>query len=68
MGHTEVVVELAFAVLLACFEWQEGVLRAERPAERATRRRGREGREKSWWCVSVKREASSSQRDWEYQL
>ena len=35
MGHTEVVVELAFAVLLACFEWHDGVLSADNPAESA---------------------------------
>lgn len=35
IGQTEVVVELAFAVLLACFEWHDGVFKAERPAERA---------------------------------
>ena len=47
IGHTEVVVELALAVLLACAEWQEGVFKAERPAERAISRSGRDGREKS---------------------
>ena len=45
MGHTEVVVELALAVLLACFEWQEGVLSADNPAEMAMCRSGRAGRE-----------------------
>lgn len=68
MGHTEVVVELALAVLLACLEWHEGVLRADRPAESAIRRSGREGSEYSWWCVSVKRAANPSHRDCEYQL
>ncbi len=47
IGHTEVVVELALAVLLANSEWQEGVFKDERPAERAMRRSGLEGMEKS---------------------
>jgi len=40
IGQTVVVEELAFAVLLANSEWQEGVFKEERPAERAMRRRG----------------------------
>lgn len=35
MGQTDVVEELALALLLAFLEWHDGVLRAERPAERA---------------------------------
>ena len=60
------VVELAFAVLLACLEWQEGVLRAESPAESAMWRSGRAGSEKSSWWVLTKRLARSSHRASEY--
>lgn len=60
------VVELAFAVLLACFEWQEGVLRAESPAESAIWRSGRAGSEKSSWWVLTKSLARSSHRESEY--
>ena len=60
------VVELAFAVLLACFEWQEGVLRAESPAESAIWRSGRAGSEKSSWWVLTKSLARSSHRVSEY--
>ena len=60
------VVELALAVLLACFEWQDGVLRADRPAESAIWRSGRVGREKSSWCVLTKSLARSSHRLSEY--
>lgn len=35
IGQTVVVVELAFELLLAYLEWQEGVFNAESPAERA---------------------------------
>lgn len=66
IGQTDVVVELAFAVLLACFEWQEGVLRAESPAESAMWRSGRAGSEKSSWWVLTKSLARSSHRDSEY--
>lgn len=45
-----------------CEEWQEGVLRAERPAERAICRSGTEGRERSVLCVWVKIRASVGQR------
>lgn len=55
MGQTVVVEELAFAVLLAYFEWQDGVLSTERPAERAMCRSGRAGSEKRSWCVFTKR-------------
>lgn len=58
MGQSEVVrdvdveevVELGFWE--ECVEWQDGVLRAERPAERAMCRRGTGGRESSvlWVC------------------
>lgn len=47
MGHTEVVVELALAVLLAYSEWHDGVFSEDRPAERAIRRSGLGGMEKS---------------------
>ena len=66
MGQTDVVVELAFAVLLACFEWQEGVFRAESPAESAIWRSGRAGSEKSSWWVLTKSLARSSHRVSEY--
>ena len=60
------VVELALAVLLACFEWQEGVLRAESPAESAMWSSGRGGSEKSSWWVVTKSLARSSHRLSEY--
>ena len=68
IGQTVVVVELAFELLLAYLEWQEGVLRAERPAERAICSKGRVGRENSSWWVWRKRLATKSHRDFEYML
>lgn len=47
IGQTDVVEELALALLLAFLEWHDGVLRAERPAERAIWRSGCAGMEKS---------------------
>ena len=47
--------EEAWREVEACCEWQAGVLRAERPAERATWRRGRDGREWMVLCVWTKR-------------
>ena len=61
-----VVGELALEVLLAYAEWQEGVLRAERPAESAIWSSGRSGREKISWWVLTNRVASSVQRSCEY--
>jgi len=57
MGQMEVVDEGRWA------EWQEGVLRAERPAERAMCRRGTGGRESRLLCVCMKSLARSFQRD-----
>lgn len=68
IGQTVVVVELALELLLAYFEWHEGVLSAESPAERAMCSRGRVGREKSSWWVLRKRLARKSHRDGEYML
>ncbi len=47
MGQTEVVVELALAVLLANSEWHDGVFSDERPAERPIRSSGLGGMENS---------------------
>lgn len=63
MGQTDVVLEEAFAEEDLTAEWQEGVFRAERPAERAMWRRGRGGSEKSLWWVVMKSVASWSQRE-----
>lgn len=71
MGHTEVVSEMAevgemedMAAACAREEWQEGVLSAESPAERAMWRRGTEGRESSVLWVCMKRLERSVQRSW----
>lgn len=56
MGQMEVEVDGA------CEEWQEGVLRAERPAERAMWRRGTGGRERRLLWVVVKRVERVDQR------
>lgn len=37
--------------VLGIVEWQDGVFRADRPADRAVWRRGDAGRERSVWCV-----------------
>ena len=66
MGHTEVVTE-EFEVgdmEEMCREWQEGVLRADSPADRATCRSGTEGRARRLLCVCMKRVARIVQRDW----
>ena len=68
MGHTDVVREeedvgdMEESVECGWVEWQEGVLRAERPAERAMWRRGTEGRERSVLWVWVKRSERECQR------
>ncbi len=52
MGQTDVVSEedevgdMEESVECGCEEWQEGVLSADRPAERAMWRRGTDGRER----------------------
>lgn len=66
IGQTEVVIE-EFEVgdiEELCKEWQDGVLRAERPAESATCRSGTEGRARRLLCVCMKRFARVVQRDW----
>jgi hypothetical protein len=63
MGQTEVVDEEAFADEEVSAEWQAGVLRAERPALRATWRRGRGGSEYKVWCVERKISARWDQRE-----
>lgn len=60
-----VVVAVAVVARFAYLEWQEGVFRAERPAQRAMWRRGRWGRENSSWWVWTKMEIRWSQRSWE---
>ena len=57
--------EEAFEELLAYWEWQDGVLSAERPAERAMWRRGRDGSENSSLWVLIKRVERKSQRSGE---
>jgi hypothetical protein len=43
--------------------WQAGVLRQLRPAVRDIWRRGRVGREKSWWWVRIKCSERYCQRE-----
>jgi len=66
MGHTDVVREEdevgEMEVWCWAVEWQEGVLRADSPAERAMWRRGTEGRARSWLWVCMKRLESMVQR------
>jgi hypothetical protein len=45
-------------------EWQDGVLSAERPADRAIWRSGTEGRARRVLCVSMNRLARVFQRAW----
>jgi hypothetical protein len=47
-----------------CEEWQDGVLRAERPADNAICKRGTEGRERRLLCVCRKRVERAPQRLW----
>jgi hypothetical protein len=67
MGHTEVVSEDEevgdMEDELAWDEWQDGVFRAERPAERAICSRGTEGSESRVLWVCMKRLARVVQRD-----
>ena len=58
--------ELALELLLANLEWQAGVFRAERPAERAMWRSGRAGSENSSLWVLTNKVARKSHRDCEY--
>jgi hypothetical protein len=64
IGQTEVVTEDEEVGEMedAWVEWQEGVLRAERPAESAMCRRGTEGRARRLLCVCMKRFARVVQR------
>lgn len=66
IGQTEVVTEDEEVGEMEdmCEEWQEGVLRAERPAERAMWRSGTEGRARRLLCVCMKRLASIVHRVW----
>lgn len=45
-------------------EWQDGVLSADRPADRAICKRGTDGRASRELCVSMKRLARVFQRVW----
>jgi len=66
MGQTDVVMEAeadGVADEERCVEWHDGVLRAERPAERATWRRGTDGRARRALWVWVNTLARSSHRD-----
>jgi hypothetical protein len=47
MGQTDVVADKEFELEEAYAEWQEGVLRADSPAERAICNSGRGGRDSS---------------------
>lgn len=47
-------------------EWHEGVLRAERPAERAVWRTGTGERDRSWLWLCKNVFARLVQRDWLY--
>lgn len=47
-----------------CDEWQDGVLRAERPADKAICNKGTEGRERRLLCVCMKRVERAPQRFW----
>jgi hypothetical protein len=47
-----------------CDEWQEGVFRAERPADKAMCNKGTEGRDRRLLCVCMKRVESAVQRFW----
>lgn len=47
-----------------CEEWQDGVFRAERPADRAICNRGTDGRERRLLCVCIKRVERTAQRLW----
>lgn len=62
MGQTDVVVLVALDDDDAYAEWQDGVLRAERPADRAMCRSGRGGSEYSVLCVLMKSSERCSQR------
>lgn len=66
MGQTEVVTEDDEVGDMEDMweEWQDGVLRAESPAERAIWRSGTEGRANRLLCVCIKRFARVVQRDW----
>jgi hypothetical protein len=47
-----------------CEEWQDGVLRAERPADKAICNKGTEGRESRLLWVCIKSVERSVQRFW----
>jgi hypothetical protein len=66
MGQTEVVMEEDDVGEMEEMweEWQDGVLSAERPADRAMCRSGTEGRARRELCVCVNRFARVLQRVW----
>lgn len=67
MGQTDVVTDMEElgAIEEGCTEWQDGVLRAERPAERAMCNKGTGGRESRVLWVVVKRCARVDHREGE---
>jgi hypothetical protein len=64
MGQTDVVMEEEDVGEMEemCEEWQDGVLSAERPADRAIWRSGTDGRANRLLCVCMKRFAKVFQR------
>lgn len=68
MGQTDVVrleEEVGEMEVVEWEEWQEGVLRAESPADKAIWRRGTEGRERRELWVAMKRVERVVQREGE---
>jgi hypothetical protein len=69
IGHTEVVIDEDEVGEIdemeeMCDEWQDGVLSAESPADRAICKRGTEGRARRELCVSMNKLARVLQRVW----
>jgi hypothetical protein len=68
IGQTEVVREEEevgeMEVEALCEEWQDGVLRAERPADSAMCSKGTEGRERRLLCVCMNSVERAPQRLW----
>lgn len=65
IGQTDVADDVALEDELVNWEWQDGVLSAVRPAERARCRSGRGGNEKRSWWVWTKSDARYFHRSWE---
>lgn len=66
IGQTEVEVDIELDLDEVYSEWHEGVFSADNPADNAICNNGRDGSDRSSWCVRTKRPARWVHRSEEY--